>query len=161
VSDNKVELESKLTVDELTNRLLVWVTISNKRLNNLQHLHGRLGKLDENTIVDLEEPKELQCLAFLGINLVDTLYPNDEGEFWLSGDVEAVALLGFARHAHPLTLRIAVLLHILLSPCEDDLALLLILVCFMSALFKTVWHAMSFKEGDRIIPERWLTIRQH
>jgi hypothetical protein len=31
----------------------------------------------------------------------------------------------------------------------------------MSALFKTVWHAMSFKEGDRIIPERWLTIRQH
>jgi hypothetical protein len=45
----------------------------------LQHLQGSLGELDEDTIVDLEQAQQLQCLALFGVNLVDTLNPNDKG----------------------------------------------------------------------------------
>ena len=152
----------KLTVDELTNRLLVRVPICDKRLNNLQHLHSSLGEPDEDAIVDLKQAQKLQCLALLRVDLVDALYPDDEGELRLSGDVEAVALLGFARETHALSLIVAVLLHILFSTREDDLALLLGFLCLMLALFATniACHELP-KEGNCIIPERWLTIRQH
>jgi hypothetical protein len=85
-----------LTVDELTNRLLVRVTIGNKRLNNLQHLHGSLGKLNEDAIVDLKQAQQLQCLALLGVNLVDSLDADDKSKLRLFGNVKAVALLGLA-----------------------------------------------------------------
>jgi hypothetical protein len=150
-----------LTVDELANRLLVRVAVCDKRLNDLQHLHGSLGEPDEDAIVDLKQTQKLQCLALLRIDLVDTLYPDDEGELGLGGDVEAVALLGLTRQAHALPLIVTVFLHILLSTCEDDLALLCALVCLMLALSTSIVHAMSSQEGDCIIPERWLTIRQH
>ena len=41
-----------------------------------QHLSSGLGHLDEDTIVDLQKTKELQCLALLGVNLVDTGIPS-------------------------------------------------------------------------------------
>lgn len=69
-----------LTVDEFTDRLLVGVTVRNERLDNLQHLHSSLGELDEDAVVDLEQTEELQCLALLGINLVDTLDADDESK---------------------------------------------------------------------------------
>jgi hypothetical protein len=34
-------------------------------------------------------------------------------------------------------------------------------ICLMSALFSGVTCATGIERGDRIIPERWLTIRQH
>jgi hypothetical protein len=39
----------------------------------LQHLRRRLGKLDEDTIVDLEKSQKLEGLPLLGVNLVDTV----------------------------------------------------------------------------------------
>ena len=54
------ELRGRLpTVDEFTDGLLVGVTICNKRLHNLQHLHGGLGHLDEDAVVDLEKSEKL------------------------------------------------------------------------------------------------------
>lgn len=148
---------SKLTVDEFADRLLVGVTIRNERLNDLQHLQRSLGELDENTVVDLQQAKELQSLALLRINLVDTLDTDDEGELVLSGNVKLVLLLGLALHTDLLTVGIAVLLDVLLSTLEDDLALLLVLVWSWSAFARVASCAMNYTRGDRIIPERWLT----
>jgi hypothetical protein len=132
-----------------------------KRRRTLQHLQGSLGEPDENTIVDLQQAQELQCLALFGIDLVDTLYPNNEGQPRLSGDVEAVALLCFTREPYPLPVGVAVLFHILFRPCEDNLALFLALVCLMLAQCLGKPCAIRIERVDCIIPERWLTIRQH
>lgn len=86
-----------LTVDEFTNRLLVGVTVSDKGLDNLEHLHGSLGKLDEDTIVDLEQAKQLQGLALLRVDLIDTLDAHNEHQLRFLWDIEAVVLLCLAR----------------------------------------------------------------
>jgi hypothetical protein len=127
----------------------------------LQHLQGGLGEPDEDAIVDLQETQQLQCLALLGIDLVDALYPHDESELRLCGDEKAVGLLGFARQPYLLPLGITVFLHVLLRACEDDLALLLAFVYPMSAQFSDMTCAKRIETGGCIIPERWLTIRQH
>lgn len=74
-------------VDELADRLQVGVTVGDERLDDLQHLSGGLGQADEDTAVDLEETKELQGLALLGVNLVDTLDADDEDKLGLVGDI--------------------------------------------------------------------------
>ena len=107
---------------------MVGVTISNERLDNLQHLHGGLGHLDEDTIVYLKKSEELQGFPFLGINLVDTLDANNKCKLVLLRHVELVLLLGLALQTDLLAVGIAVLLDVLLSALEDDLALLLVLV---------------------------------
>lgn len=147
----------ELTVDEFANRLLVRVTICDERLDDLQHLQGSLGKLDEDAVVDLQQTKQLQSLALLGIDLVDTLDTDDKRKLVLLGYVKLVLLLGLALHADLLTVGIAVFLDVLLSTLEDNLALLLVLVCSWSAFARMVSCAMSSTRGDRIIPERWLT----
>jgi hypothetical protein len=95
----------------------------------LQHLQGSLGETDEDAVVDLQQAQKLQCLALLGINLVDTLDAHDEGKLWLSRDVKAFALLGLAGQTYPLPVGIPIFLHIFLGPCEDDFPLLLALCC--------------------------------
>ena len=117
------------TVDKFADGLLVGITICNERLDNLQHLHGGLGHLDEDTIVNLEKSEELQGFAFLGINLVDTLDTNNEYKLGFFRDVEAVALLRLARQPDLLLLGVSIFLHILLGPGEDSLSLLLALLC--------------------------------
>jgi hypothetical protein len=151
--------QDKLTVDEFADRLLVGVTVSDERLDNLQHLHGSLGELDEDTVVDLEQTKELQSLALLGIDLVDTLDTDDKSQLGLGRDVKGILLLRLTLQTDLLAVGIAVLFDVLLSTLEDDLALLLALVYAWSAviLIKTSC-AMNSTRGDRIIPERWLTI---
>jgi hypothetical protein len=67
-----VDLSVTALVDKLTDGLQVRVTVSDERLDDLQHLGGGLGEPDENTIVDLEETEELESLALLGVDLVDT-----------------------------------------------------------------------------------------
>jgi hypothetical protein len=99
----------------------------------------------------------LQSLALLRINLVDTLDTDDEGELVLGRDVKLVLLLGLTLQADLLTVGIAVLLDVLLSTLEDDLALLLALVYAWSAFARVTSCAMNSTRGDRIIPERWLT----
>ena len=146
-----------LTVDEFANGLLVGVTVGNERLDNLQHLQGGLGELNEDTVVDLQQTEQLQSLALLRINLVDTLDADDESKLVLLGHVKLILLLGLALQTDLLAVGIAVLLDVLLSTLEDDLALLLALVCVWSAFARVTSCAMNSTRGDRIIPERWLT----
>lgn len=59
-------------VDELAHGLQVGVSVGDVGFDDLQHLHGSLGQADEDTIVDLEQTEQLEGLALLGVNLVDT-----------------------------------------------------------------------------------------
>lgn len=121
-----VDLAVAALVDELADGLEVGVTVGDVGLNDLQHLNGGLGELDEAAVVDLEKTEELQGLALLGVNLVDTLDADNEGELGLSRDVVRALLLGNAVKADLLALSVAVLLDVGLGALEDDLALLLV-----------------------------------
>ena len=134
-----VDLAVAALVDELLDALEVGVTVGNPGLDDLDHLSGGLGDTDENTIVDLEKTEELEDLAGLGGNLVDTLDADDEDQLLLSRDVEVALLLSDAVEANLLTLGIAVLVHVLLSTLEDDGTLLLVgLGTYVSiAIFET------------------------
>lgn len=121
-----VDLAVTTLVDELLDGLEVGVTVGDPGLDDLEHLSGGLGDADEDTVVDLEETEELEDLAGLGGNLVDTLDADDEHQLALSRDVGRVVLLGGAGKADLLALGIAVLLDVLLSTLEDDATLLLV-----------------------------------
>ena len=67
-----VDLSVSSLVDELLDGLQVGVTVSDPGLDDLEHLSGSLGDLDEDTVVDLEETEKLEDLAGLRGHLVDT-----------------------------------------------------------------------------------------
>lgn len=67
-----VDLSVSTLVDELLDALQVGVTVGDPRLNNLDHLSNSLGDANEDTVVDLQETEQLEDLAGLGGNLVDT-----------------------------------------------------------------------------------------
>lgn len=67
-----VDLSVAALVDELTDGLQVGVSVGDEGLDDLEHLGGGLGQLDEDTVVDLEKTEELESLALLGVDLVDT-----------------------------------------------------------------------------------------
>lgn len=121
-----VDLSVSTLVDELLDALEVGVTIGDPGLDNLDHLSGSLGDTDEDTVVDLEETKELEDLARLGGNLVDTLDADDEDQLLLGRDVEVALLLGNTVEADLLTLSVAVLSDVLLSTLEDNSTFLLV-----------------------------------
>lgn len=121
-----VDLSVSTLVDELADGLEVGVAVGDEGLDDLEHLDGGLGQADEDTVVDLEETEELEGLALLGVNLVDTLDTDDESELGLGGDVVGALLLGNASKADLLALSIAVLLDVGLGALEGDLALLLV-----------------------------------
>ena len=73
-----VDLSVSALVDELTNSLEVGVSVGDPWLDDLQHLEGSLGHANEDTIVDLEETKELENLAGLRGDLVDTEWRLDK-----------------------------------------------------------------------------------
>lgn len=121
-----VDLAITTLVDELANRLEVGVAVCDEWLDDAQHLDGGLCQAHEDTIVDLKQTEELEGLALLGVDLVDTLDADDEGKFGLSWDVEVALGLGKAVKTNLLTLCVAVFLDVLLGTLEDDLALLLV-----------------------------------
>lgn len=67
-----VDLAVTALVDELADGLQVGVTIGNVGVDDGQHLLGSLGKADEDTVVDLQQTEQLEDLAGLRSNLVDT-----------------------------------------------------------------------------------------
>lgn len=67
-----VDLSVSTLVDELLHALQVGVTVGDPRLNNLDHLSDGLGDADEDTVVDLKQTQQLEDLAGLGGDLVDT-----------------------------------------------------------------------------------------
>jgi len=121
-----VDLSISTLVDELTDSLQVGVTVGDPRLDNLQHLKSSLGHADKDTVVDLEETKELEDLAGLWCDLVDTLDTDNEDQLLLSGDIESIILLGETGKTNLLGLCVTVLLNVLLGTLEDDTTLLLI-----------------------------------
>lgn len=118
-----VDLGVSALVDELTDGLKVGVTVSDEGLDDLEHLGGGLGQADEDTVVDLEKTEELESLALLGVDLVDTLDTGNEDELGLSGDIVAALGLGDASKTDMLTLVVAVLLVVGLGALEDLLTL--------------------------------------
>lgn len=121
-----VDLAVAALVDELLDGLEVGVAVGDPGLDDLDHLGGGLGDLDEDTVVDLEETEELEDLAGLGGHLVDTLDADQEDQVGTGGDVGRVRLAGDAVEADLLALGIAVLLDVLLGTLEEDLTLLLV-----------------------------------
>ena len=99
------------------------VPVCNVGLDETEHLLSSLRDLDEDTVVDLQKTEELQDLAGLGRNLVDTPDTDDEVDLRLGRDVEVARGTGSPSQADLLTLRGQVLLDVLLSTLEDDLAL--------------------------------------
>jgi len=49
-----MDLSVTSLVDEFSNGLQVWLSVGNVWLNQLKHLGGSLGELDEDSVVDLE-----------------------------------------------------------------------------------------------------------
>lgn len=88
-----VDLAVSALVHELADGLQVGVSVGDPWLDDLEHLKGGLGHANEDTVVDLEETEELEDLAGLGGNLVDTLDPDNEDQLVLSRDVERAILL--------------------------------------------------------------------
>jgi len=74
VQGNALAMNLKIPalVDEFANGLNIRISISNVRLNELQHCGGGLIELNEHSVVDLANAKELQNLTAAGIQLVDT-----------------------------------------------------------------------------------------
>ena len=139
-------LEVRLAVGKIRTWLEFWigascVPVSDIWLNETKHLLGSLGDLDEDTVVDLEETEQLQRLALLGVDLVDTVKVNlcplrsirccipldadDEDKLVLGRDEERVIALRTALCLDNVALSLAVLLVVFLSALKDDLALLL------------------------------------
>lgn len=118
-----VDLGVTALVDELADGLEVGVTVGDERLDDLEHLSGGLGQTDEDTVVDLEKTEELESLALLGVDLVDTLDAGDEDELGLGRDVVRTLGLGDASKTDLLTLVVAVLLDVGLGALEDLLTL--------------------------------------
>lgn len=68
-----VDLAVTALVEELADGLQVGVTVGDVGVDDGQHLLGGLGQADEGTAVDLEQTEQLQDLAGLGSDLVDTV----------------------------------------------------------------------------------------
>ncbi len=121
-----VDLSVTTLVDKLADSLEVWVTVGDPWLDDLQHLEGSLGHTNKDTVVDLEKTKELEDLAWLWSNLVDTLDTDNKDKLVLSCNIVRTLLLGEALKTDLLALLVAVLLDVLLSTLEDDTTLLLV-----------------------------------
>lgn len=118
-----VDLGVTTLVDELTDGLEVGCAVGDVRLNELEHLRGGLGQSDKDTVVDLEETEELQDLARLGGDVVDTTETDNKDNLGLTGNVEVTLGFGGTAETNLLALGGAVLLGVLLGALEDDLAL--------------------------------------
>lgn len=117
-----VNLGESALEDELAHRLEVGVAVGDEGLDALQHVQGGVGEADEDTVVDLAQAHELEDLAGLGVDAVDTADADHEGKLGLRLAEEVAGLLGLAAKAHKVALCAAVLLDVLLSALEDGLA---------------------------------------
>jgi len=117
-----VDLTISTLVDELANGLQVGLTVGDVRVDELEHLGGGLGQTNKDTVVDLEKTQQLHDLAGLGGNVVDTLDTDHEGKLGLGGNVEVTGSLGLTTETDLAALLGLVLVGVLLSTLEDDLA---------------------------------------
>jgi len=119
-----VDLAISTLVDKLADGLQVRSTVGNVGLNQLEHLSGSVGETEEDTVVDLEKTEQLENLAGLGSNVVDTLDTDNKDKLGLGGNVEVTVGLGLATETDLIALLVAVLTDVLISTLEDNSALL-------------------------------------
>jgi hypothetical protein len=119
-----VDLSVTTLVDELADGLQVRSTVGDVGLDQLKHLSGSVGKTEEDTVVDLEKTEQLENLAGLGSNVVDTLDTDNEDKLGLGGNVEVTVGLGLTTKTDLISLLSTVFTDILVSALEDDLTLL-------------------------------------
>ena len=137
-----VDLAVPALVDELTNGLQIGIAVGNVRVDDGEHLLGGLGQSNKDAAVYLDQTEELEDLARLGSNLVDTvnsldvvakacrsclpLDSDNEDQFRLLINKEVTLLSAQASKSDLLTLRITVFLDIGLGTLEDGTTLLLV-----------------------------------
>merc|ERR1719410_594105 len=88
-----VHLGESPLVDQFPHRLEVGGSPGDVGLADPQHVRCGLVELDEDSVVDLTEPEELEHLLDLGGHLVDTADTDDKGQLGLGGHVEVALLL--------------------------------------------------------------------
>ena len=71
-----------------------WPERSRPLTTDSEHVLSGLVNLDEDSVVDLPQPEELEDLLDLGGHLVDTTDPHNKDELSLSGDIVVAVLLG-------------------------------------------------------------------
>merc|ERR1719228_475665 len=111
-------LDKSTFVDKFSNRLQVWSTPGNIRLTDSQHVYCGFIKLDEHSIVDLSETKELQHFLNLGCHLIDTTDTHDKGKLRLRRHVKVSFSLSIALQPNLVKLFCSVLLDVSLSTLE-------------------------------------------
>jgi len=120
-----VVLGESALVNEVVDGLHVGVAPGDVRLDDAQHLERRLVQLDEDAVVDLAKAEQLHDLSRSRVDLVHTSDTNDERQFGLLRHVEVAYFRRIALKANQFSLLLAVLLNVLLSTLENDLALFL------------------------------------
>jgi len=116
-----VDLAMTTLVQQLFDGLQGGSAIGNVRFHQTEHVAGGLVELDKNTVVHLSQSQQLEDLASLGSNSVDTANANDEGHLGLIRHKEVTLILGLTFGSDDRALHRAVLLDVLLSALEDVL----------------------------------------
>mmetsp|Transcript_278 Transcript_278/g.770 ORF Transcript_278/g.770 Transcript_278/m.770 type:complete len:299 (-) Transcript_278:47-943(-) len=106
-------------VNELAHRLEVRVAVGDVRLDLAEHVDRRLVGLDEDAIVQLAQPEELQDLLDFRVHRVDAADAHHEEQLRLGLDEEVARALRLAPEADQRALLRAVLLDVRLSTLED------------------------------------------
>jgi len=157
-----VDLSISALVDELADALEVGVSVGNPWLDDLEHLKSGLGHANKDTVVDLEQTEELENLAGLWCDLVDTLDTDNKDQLLLSRDVEGTILLGETLKTDLLTLCVTVLFNVLFGTLENDTALLLLslflLLKFSSTLLAGLLLGLALLQeglGDEYLVGGW------
>jgi hypothetical protein len=130
-----VDLGKAALVAEFAHRLEVGVAPGHKGAHPLQHLEGGLVELDEDARIDAREAQQLQNLAGLGADLVDTLDAHDESQLGLGRHIVGVLGLGLASQTNLIPLLGTVLVDVGFGALEDDLSLDLVVLYAVFALF--------------------------
>merc|ERR1719159_80941 len=105
-----VHLAKATLVHQTADSLQGWVAVGNVGLHALQHVENWCVDLEEHTIADLAKAQQLQNLAGLGGDLVDTMNTNNEEQLGLWFNEEVVVRLGFPSESNKLLLCPGILL---------------------------------------------------
>jgi len=118
-----VNLGITARVDELADGAKRRTTVGDIGGDEQKHLLGRGRKLDKGTVVDLKQTKELQDLARLGSDLVDTLDTNNKCQLGFSRDVKVTNGPGLTTVTNLAAFLGTILANVLVSTLEDFAAL--------------------------------------
>jgi len=122
--DSLLVLVLKVTslVDELRDGGSGRITISDERFDNTDHVPGGLVELDEDSIVELSQSKQLEDLLRLGGKLVNTSNSNQKGNLGLSLNEEVTSGLGISFVLNKFSIGGLILFEVFLSVGSCDLS---------------------------------------